>query len=784
MKLSLAWIFEHIDAKWQTQSVEHIVSMFNQVTAEVERYWHVSYDLSSWAMASIKQNDVAGVEVEIPEWGIAAKLAARNDLRTLDKNVCFAVYRDHDNTIRWLSYADLNSEKTGLLPGFYIVDELLAGGWKEEFEAQDVILEVDNKSLTHRPDMWGHRGFAREIAAFLNLPFKPEAEFYEPCPLSSYDESSPVQGDMPIILVNQAPAAVKKFSGFYASNVSNIGSHPHIASRLLKLEQRIAGGIVDLTNYVMLDWSQPMHAFDAKDLVNSSVIVRHAKEGEELVLLDQVAVKLTQQDLVVADARKPLALAGIMGGAASSVGSVTNSIFVEAANFSPDSIRRSALRHKVRTEASARFEKNLDPSQTLAALQRFIFLAHKYGVFGSHSTVGPIVALGSNEPARVIVVEHAYFQARAGFALSVNQVVQPLSRIGFEVSVRDGVYTITVPSFRATKDIEAPEDILEEVIRFYGFNNIAPRLPAMVCRPRDLGNVMRLREIKRFFQMAARMVEQNNYSLLDEQLIERIDLQLKPDHLAIVNPISTQAYRLVHTLIPGLLKNIVENAAAAEDLRFFEVARVWHMKQAQVREQQKIAGILFNKRGGISFYACNQYIRDFYQLMNVEIELTKCSKQPYPWMSAYQTATIMHCGNEIGYVSKVDARLLAKLELFEEAEAFVFELDLMPILQAQERITSYVAPSKYQDSYFDLGFMVPNTLTVASLSNTLNLASSLVKKVVLLDFFEKEDWHDQRAVTFHVVIAAQDHVLVREEIEQSRASLIAAAQKLGATLRV
>ena len=234
MKLSLAWIFDHIEGSWTDHDPTDIVAKFNQITAEIEEFEHVSYDLSRYALAKVTQATADNVHLHVPEWGEDALLPLRSDISALDAgkygNYYVLVYRD--GAIRYAECKDFGLEKGGVLPLFTCPPEYLDGSWREHVEAEDVIFEIDNKSITHRPDMWGHRGFAREIAAFMGLQLKPLSDFVRSHPVRVSEGSAQ---STPFNIENNAPDVCSRYSGLHFSSFTHQGANLFMAFRLLEV---------------------------------------------------------------------------------------------------------------------------------------------------------------------------------------------------------------------------------------------------------------------------------------------------------------------------------------------------------------------------------------------------------------------------------------------------------------------------------------------------------------------------------------------------------------------
>ncbi len=786
MKLSLAWIFDHIDADWKQQDVQHIVKKFNEITAEIEHVHKIHVDLSAFALGTMENHENPS-DILIPEWKITTKLPKRDDLDDQSTNTNYYMVR-RERTVdgfryHWAQCADFGLEKGGNLSAFAISPKELDGSWKKRVEVDDYILEVDNKSITHRPDMWGHRGFAREIAAFLNLPLKPASDFLTSINVQYVDKKVSPTSEQPLKIENKAPETCSQFATLYCSSVDQKPCDLGIATRLMRVGSRPINGIVDLTNYVMLDWSQPMHAFDAKKLTGNQVIVRMAHADEKLTLLDDRTITLTEEDLVIANEKHAMSLAGIMGGKDDSINQSTHAILLEAAHFDPNIIRKSALRHKARTESSARFEKKLDPTQVTDALMRFIKLAQTTGISLQHAQT--IICLGKQIAPKAITVSHAFLESRAGFTLTQQEVVEPLTRLGFIVtSEKNGEYQITIPSFRASKDVTRAEDILEEVIRFYGFNRIALNFPSFVKLPYDLDPLMRVRTIKNYLAGAAHMTELSSYALFNEQFIKRIGFAINEEAFAVVNPISEHYKRPVTSLVPALLEAITDNFVDHDVLNFFELARIWQETKQEITERKTLAGVFFHKKKPVDFYAAKSQLTGLFALLNLTVSWIK-ELEDYPfWASEFECARLELDGKLLGHAGKINPLLLAKLDVLPESDAFIFELNADILIEHNPAIRHFVHIPKYQESDFDLSFIVPLSLTVAELVTTLGGVDTRVRNVKLIDFFEKDSWVNERALAFRLIVGSADGTLSKEEIEEIRSKAINVAEQKGAKLRV
>jgi len=454
MKISLRWLFEHIDASWHSCDVQLLVKRFIESVAEVEEVHELALDQNVFALGQVTAALDAEVRLNVPEWMLDCKVTARSGAHVGDR---YLLFRDNAQTsARWATLADLGSGKDGLVPALFVDDKDVAGSWKKKIAWTDTILVIDNKSITHRPDMWGHRGFAREVAALLNVSLKPLADFCTP--LARHGEGTLYKAPKGDVSVAIHSSACSRFATLSLHNVTVRPSLAPVAFMLARVDARPIDSVVDLTNYVMLDMGQPLHAFDARCLDGATLGPRNARNGETLVVLDGQKITLSSEDLVIADEQKSLALAGVMGGVSSGVSAKTDEVIIEAACFDAATIRRTATRYKLRTEASARFEKTLDPQGNISALERCAKLCRDWQL--PVKVAESLVSLGDDVQPGEIRISHATIESRLGIELQSIKIVNILEKQGFNVQLHvvDGEteYHVTVPTFRSTKDIKLP----------------------------------------------------------------------------------------------------------------------------------------------------------------------------------------------------------------------------------------------------------------------------------------------------------------------------------------
>lgn len=771
MKLSLAWVFDHIDADWKKLDIAHMITQFNKVVAEIEGVEKISLDLASFSLAQVRHADAQSNTVFSAEWNQEYALPVRKGIQVGS----FYMIKKDGHSVTWATAQDLGGGKDMALPSLMMSESNLKGAWKKNFEDHDYIIELDNKSVTNRPDMWGHRGFAREIAAMLELPFKSQDLFLADKKVTQYINAVPSSATNPIAITNKASHVVKRFAGMYFADVESQPSVLWMMHRLVRIDARPIDTLVDMTNYAMYDWGQPMHAFDAAAIEGNSLVPRMAKNKETLTVLDGETIELTDQDLVVADAHKPLGLAGIMGGKYSGISATTKAILLESACFDATTIRISSVRHRKRTEASARFEKSLDPNNNTNALRRFLKLMRDAKIRAIESD--EIFSLGEPVAPLVITIEHSFIEKRLGVTIASEFIQSALKRLDFSVEYAQGVYSISVPAFRSTKDVRLKEDIVEEVGRFYGYMAIDPQLPRLQLKPADLTWMYRQRTIKQVMAYAMCMRELYSYAFFDEEFLAHIKWNPGAT-LEVKSPVSENWRRLITTLVPGLLKATVTNSAEHESLRFFELGRVWHVAENN-KEKKACAGIIFDKKG-VDFYDAKAELEKVFSALKLEITWAKVANPEYPWYAPYQTAHLMYNDTKIGIAGKVPTSFLHALC---PGDAFIFELDTDFILYHKQSLVRYESGSKYPDMVRDISLLVTRDISAQSLDQLIRSLDTKIISVSLLDFFEKEEWPDKRAMTFRFVISDKERTMTKEEADSIWDKVALALKNMGATIR-
>lgn len=753
MKLSLSWIFEHIYADWRTIDIEKLISLFIKTTAEIEGYEKYHLSLDNFSAAHVIAVEKETITLDCIEW----KQQYIIPFAEVFIGQTYLIKKE-GNRVRLANGADFGSAKEGMLPALFIAPEDFAGSWKKHLATEDYIIYLDNKSINHRPDMWGHRGVAREIAAMLQLPFKPLKNVVTPLPVVTFNNQSEKTKENPFTLRIENPHNCSRIAGLYAQINHTQASPLSLAFQLLKVDARPINAIVDLTNFVMLDIGQPMHAFDAATISSHALVVRDAKNKEQLVLLDGHTVELSPEDIVITDGADPISLAGISGGSKTGVTEQTTSLILESVACNAATIRRSAARLKKRTDSSTRFEKSLDPQQNIIALQRFVFAAQSYGI--AINTASTILSVGKEVVAPTITVTHQCLEQMIGASISSEFVINTLHALEFKVMEVNGVYTITIPTFRATKDIAAAHDITEEIVRYLGYDTIPLSLPQRAMKPFDLTAVERTRYIKRQLAFGAQLHELYTYAFFDESFLRTLNYE-PGNTLKVQSAVSENWQRLVTSLIPNLCKAVHHELTEHDEVRFFEWARIWPQVEPMV-EKQSLAGIIAHRKHEVDFYDGKQIVENLLHSLGIKAQWLKVVMPEDPWYMPYQTAHVLVNDRIIGTAGKAHPKFYEPVAL---GQAFIFELDASFLLAYKHEDKKVSSFSKYPSVERDISMLVPLTMTVEEIKKLIASANPKISSVILLDFFEKPEWHNQKSLTFRFIITDPEKTLTHQEAD-------------------
>ncbi len=770
MKLLLSWILDHVYMD-QDIACADIVNKLSRTTAEIEQTDRIIIAVENFSFVCARAQDATGVIVEDIDTGKEHRLPERS----VQFGSHYLIYKEN-NAYRWATTRDCGSEKNFILPALLKPHD---GSWRDQLVVEDYVIHIDNKSISHRPDLWGHRGFAREIAAHFGVSLKPEDNLLGHCPIKHYPNKSAAQPSMPYALEMMAHTPVKRLAGMYIADVQSNASNLFYAQRLSKIDIKPISAIVDATNYVMLDLGQPLHAFDAELLKTHTIQVGYAQNGQQLTLLDDQTIELTSQDCVVSDGARPLALAGIMGGKDAAINENTKTAVVIAENFDAGAIRVSSTRHKVRTESSARFEKSLDPNQNTVGLLRYIKVLQDMDIRFKKPEAIP--SLGALAQEVSIHITKEFITKRLGIPVSSEQIESTLTALGFGALSFSGdhgdYFQVTVPTIRATKDITRAEDIVEEVGRSIGYDHIQPVMPTRSTKPVNTRAIDCVNTIKEHAAISLCMHEVSNYALYDEEWLSV--LGFNPSNAPYLkNPLADTRKRLVTSLIPHLLKNVADNTTRYDKAQFFEINKVWS-QEAKLHEQLNFAGVMYDQKNTPTFYDCKTKLQYIFDALDILVEWRR-PMTIAPWSHPYETAELFADSISIGYAGMLNAKTSS---VVGRGTAFVFEINVQALRELPSLKRQFAGLLTYQPVTLDVSMLVDRHLTASEIESIIAYSDARVNDVQLLDFFEKPEWGTKRSITMRYVLYDDQKTMTKAEIDAIQESVHKALIKHGAEIR-
>ncbi len=632
----------------------------------------------------------------------------------------------------------------------------------DQLPPPDQVIDIDNKSITHRPDLWGHHGMAREVAAITGKVLRdPVNAALLPAP------GSPINVEIEDLSV------CPRYSALVFENVTVQPSPLWLQARLTAIGLNPISNIVDLTNYIMAELAQPMHAFDRAKLHGDTIFARAARDGERILALNDETYSLGPSNLVIADAGGPIAVAGVIGGHGSAISEGTTSIVLESANFNAASVRKTSVALKLRTDASMRFEKSQDPHNTVRALARALELLPLLspGIRLVGGLADRSANLASPEPLELNL---DWLARKLGRTLEASEVQRILESLQFGVaSPGPRTLTVTIPSWRATKDVAMADDLVEEVGRMIGYDSIEPTPPLVPCAPSyDPPEREFLRNVRRL--IAARgYTEVSNYSFISEESARRFGLAIE-DHVRVLNPIAAGQELMRASLLPGIHGNIVENARHFDEFRIFEVGHEIHKAgSAKPEERPHLMAAFYSK-------SAPQAILELKGLAESLVPgLRLHPAEPYSWEHSARCAEVWWQGRLIGRLSELHPSLI------DSGRAAVLDLDLTLLQSLKPDLAGYKPVRRFPTSAFDLSVIADARELAGNLELRIRqFAGELAEAIEYVREFQGSPLPEGRkSVTFRIVAGAPDRSLSSAEITALYVAIVAGLTGLGYDFR-
>lgn len=653
--------------------------------------------------------------------------------------------------------------------GIIILDDdaKLGEDIKNIIPIDDVVYEVDNKSLTNRPDLWGHYGIAREIAAITKRELKPldieNLALYND--LEKLSIGVEAQDDEQLCL---------RFSAMRVENVTKKQASWKMKVRLYYCGMRSINLLADMTNYIMLELGQPMHAYDNRKV--SCVEVKTLKEDSEFTTLDSQLRKLDKGTLMIYNDKEPVGVAGVMGGLASEIVDDTTTLFLESANFNAVTIRKTASKLDLRTDAAARYEKTLDPELTELAIARFIKLLKEEDKDIKITSAFSDVYI-QKYPHITIKLDKDYIDRSIGKVLPMENIVTTLKNLEFGVKLDGDNLTVDVPSFRATKDVSQKADIIEEIARIYGYDNIEAKTNLWKVSPVAKDPVRELEySAKELLASKYGMNEIHSYVWYNTELNQELGIKVE-DNLKIVNGIVRLDNTLRREMAPTMLYAINKNLKYMPECRVFEIGRTfeYHFDGKEAKEY-KVLGLAVASCKDTEknlAYEVKSMIDSIVKInKNLDVEYKNVNDVKSNWMHPINTFEIDVDNKNLGYISVVHPKI--KDAINSKASIVVAELRIDTLGEILKRDISYKEVSKYQTVNFDLSLIVDKDTKYSEIEKVIKDSNmKFLMEYSLVDIYENEEkLAGKKTITIRFTIGSYTDTLTKEQIDTERETVL------------
>ena len=660
--------------------------------------------------------------------------------------------------------------------GIYVfeTEQELGSDVVEVLGLNDYILDL---SITpNRADALSMRGLTYELGALYNN----KVDFNDVEKEENYEATS--------LQVAIESDSCRNYVGQVVKNVEVKSSPLWLQTRLMNSGIRPINNIVDITNFVLLEFGQPMHAFD-KDLVGDKIVVRDAKEGEVLETLDGEERKLQTTDLVITDGTRAIALGGVMGGKNTEVSEETKNIILESAYFNPTSVRRTSAAHGLRSDSSARFEKGIDPNMQKAALARAVELILE---LCPNAVVESSVGVVNKEEEKVVEITTSYINNYLGITLSTEEIAAILEGLSFTVEVTGENLVVKVPTRRP--DISIKQDLVEEVIRIYGYDNLASTLPKFSKTTKGgLTYSQRMVRDLRAVYASLGFNDTINYSLVSEE--EATQYTLEDHHkVRLLMPMTETHSTLRQSLVPGLLNTVQYNVARKQkDLKLLEIGRVFFGSgndNIQPKETLYLSAALtgeervtkwLKESSSLDFFAAKGYLEVVFDRLGLD-EKVIYKKSKLEGMHPGRFAEVYLGGKRIGFIGEVHPQVADKLGL---NTTYVFEINLDEVISESKVKPKYEEVTKYPEITRDIAMLVDVKDEYQNIYNVIeSVNSKLITKVELFDLYVgAELLVGKKSLALTITYSDKQKTLTDEEVTAVHDKVLSALTEYGAIIR-
>ncbi len=648
-----------------------------------------------------------------------------------------------------------------------ITDDLANGTLiKDAYQVDDIIFEVDNKSLTNRPDLWGHYGIAREFAAIAGRELKP----LDSVDLTAYDH-------LPKIDMKIEDPLCQRYSCLQVENITKNVSPVNMRIRLFYCGMRSINLLADLTNYLMLEMGQPMHAFDSRKV--EKLRIKRFDTPHVFRTLDGVDRNCDENTLMICNDNTPVAIAGIMGGLDSEIVEDTTRLTLESATFDAVSIRKSTVRLAHRTDASQRYEKCLDPALTVPAIARFVKILTDIdnGVKVVSSLTDEIAY---EYPTVSLTFDKKFVDRYTGIEIDNDTIVKTLRALGFTVETDGDTFNVTVPTWRATKDVTMKADIIEEITRIYGYDNFdvntasVPLYPVRAAEEKTMEEKIKDILVKRFS-----LHELHSYVWAYYDEYKELGIEVE-DNIKLVNATNPNIETIRKSIVPTQLCQVKANTSYAPSFGVFEVGRVVEglKEDGLCNEQKKLCITLFDKTKSVEELYI--YLRDILAVVTDDLRHASLTFEKAEATHSYEHPRNLNAiylnGTKLGTIGIVHPVIGKKID---KKAAIVFaEIDVTAFSGEKNNSIKYVEPSKYPEMEIDVTFISDKYAPIGKAIEDANCP--LIKSVKLLDTYVDESG---KSITVRILFSHGERTLTKDEVMEVVDSIIATLEAQGIPMK-
>ena len=655
--------------------------------------------------------------------------------------------------------------------GIMDITEDVANGTdiKDVYEVDDIVFEVDNKSLTNRPDLWGHYGIAREFAALAGRELKP----LDVDDLKAYEELKKV--DMKI-----EDDLCQRYSCLQVENIKRNVSPVNMRIRLFYCGMRGINFLADLTNYLMLEMGQPMHAFDSRKV--EKIRIKRFDKPFVFRTLDGVDRNIDENTLMICNDNTPVAIAGIMGGLDSEIVEDTTTLTLESATFNAVSIRKSTVRLAHRTDASMRYEKCLDPEMTDVAIARFLYLLKKYD-----RDVKVVSSLTDEYAFHYDTVtldfDKKFVDRYTGIEIDNDTIVKTLTSLGFKVTLDNDNFSVVVPSWRATKDVTLKADIIEEITRIYGYDNFeinttrSPLYPVRVDAVKSNEDKIKDILVKKY-----NLHELHSYVWAYNDELKALNIPVE-NNIKLANATNPNIETIRNSIIPTQLCQVKTNASYSPDFGIFEIGRVINGVDENnlCVESKKLAVTLFSKTKDVKtlYFELRDMLAVITSDLKHETLLFRKAEPKHSYEHPVNLNTVMIGEKEIGTIGVIHPVVGKKID--KKASIVFAEIDMSEFTQAENAAIVYEEPSKFPPIDYDLSLEIPSGVFYAYLAESWKDEGGVIlKNTKIVDTYDTETVH---SITVRFEFSSNERTLSSNEVQEIIDKVIANLEKLGVKLR-